>query len=250
MADQSLLPYEALAAVYDRWTTENDYQRWVDFIVRQFALVPYPVENVLELCCGTGSVMRLLQGRGYQVTGVDRSAAMLARARERTASGTNLYELDLPAALPRSATAFDATVCCFDSLNYFAPGNRLKQLFAVVRDAVRPGGLFIYDVNTRHKLETVFGSSHYGDDCDDFAYVWRNRYHASEHRCDFLISLFLRSGDRYQRYQERHSQYWFTGDELAAAGTGFTVLGVTDDYRDDRKPTEATMREAWVLQRD
>lgn len=100
-----------------------------------------PGHRVLELGCGTGLMTRLLLDRGAQVTAVDRSAPMLARARTRAPEATFitsdvvtfqptatydrvilsyiLHELDTPAratalALARRALAADGRVGVVD----------------------------------------------------------------------------------------------------------------------------------------
>ena len=243
-----LAPYDALSAVYDRWTEQNDYARWAAHLADRFRSHGR-VNRVLDVCCGTGSITALLQQRGLEVVGVDGSPGMLERARARTAAGTELLQVRLPEPVPALAASFDAAVCCFDSVNYFPP-DQLPDLFAGVARLLRPGGLFVFDVNTRHKLEHVFGDSHYGDDLDDFAYVWRNRYHPRERRCDFSISLFTQTPAGFTRQTERHSQWWFPADEIrsAARAAGFEQATVTDDYQ-DRAPGPDTLRETWALVR-
>ncbi|PBC66221.1 methyltransferase family protein [Streptomyces sp. TLI_235] len=247
-AAEALAPYDALAAVYDRWTSDNDYPGWADRLALLFT-ADRPVATVLDLCCGTGTITRLLQDRGFEVTGVDGSSAMLDRARERVVAGTALHEVRLPAPLPLPAASFDAAVCCFDSVNYLAP-DQLAALLREVATVLRPGGRFVFDLNTRHKLEHVFGNSHYGDDLDDFAYVWRNRYDPERHRCDFAISLFTADGAGFRRQTERHGQWWFGHDEIRAAAraAGFAVVSVTEDYS-DRPVTPESLRETWLLVR-
>lgn len=241
-------PYDALAAVYDRWTVANDYPGWAAFVD---ARIP-AASRVLDVCCGTGTMAALLLAAGHRVSGVDRSAAMLRQARRRLPAGTPLRRVDLAGPPDVDETGFDAAVCCFDSVNYFRTDPAIGNLFAYVSASLRPGGLFVFDVNTRHKLEDVFGSSHYGDDAGDFAYVWRNRYSAQRRSCEFAISLFVadQPGGGFTRYTESHEQRWFSRSELSgyAADAGFTVEAVTDDYGDD-PPTEQTLRESWVLRR-
>jgi SAM-dependent methyltransferase len=246
---QTLAPYAALAAVYDRWTADNDYQRWVDFVTERLRVAGTPVSSVLDLCCGTGTVTSLLQGHGFTVSGVDGSADMLARAAPRVAAGTPLHQVLLPGPLPFPRDTFDAAVCCFDSVNYFAP-EQLPALFEVVAAVLRSGGLFVFDVNTRHKLEHLFGNSHYGNDLGDYAYVWRNRYQVDEHRCDYAITLFTESGTGFTRHVENHRQWWFEPDQIRAAAqaAGFTVRPATDDYT-DRPTGPDTLRETWILVR-
>lgn len=249
MSTATLAPYDALSAVYDRWTAQNDYARWAAHLADRFRSHGR-VHRVLDVCCGTGTITSLLQRQGLEVVGVDGSAGMLERARARAAAGTELFQVRLPASIPAPEASFDAAVCCFDSVNYFPP-DRLPELFASVARLLRPEGLFVFDVNTRHKLEHVFGDSHYGDDLGDFAYVWRNRYHPRERRCDFAISLFTQAAPAgFTRQTERHSQWWFEPDEIrsAARAAGFEQATVTDDYQ-ERATGPDTLRETWALVR-
>lgn len=242
-------PYEALAEVYDRWTAENDYGRWAAYVHRHLADAEF--STVLDVCCGTGTMTRMLQDFGYEVTGVDRSKNMLDRASANVRPGTPLKLADLPCNRVVEDGAFDAATCSFDSVNHFVSDEALRGLFGFVAAALRPSGLFIFDVNTRRKLQDVFGSSHYGDDHGDFAYVWRNRYDAESKRIQFLITLFTRGEMGFARHEEVHEQRWFSHDELnaVAAEAGFSVLTVSDDYT--TQPTAPDcLRETWVLQRD
>jgi SAM-dependent methyltransferase len=245
-APTPLAPYDALSAVYDRWTAHNDYPRWAARIDELFC-AHGDVRRVLDLCCGTGSITALLQKQGREVAGVDGSPGMLEQARARTAPGTELLHVQLPAPLPLPAASFDAAVCSFDSVNYFRP-DQLTPLFACVAQVLRPGGLFVFDVNTRHKLENVLGDSHYGDDLDDFAYVWRNRYHGGARRCDFAISLFTRGPEGFVKQTEQHAQWWFEPADIrcAAQAAGFAEATVTEDYR-GHSPGPRAMRETWTL---
>lgn len=249
-AAPALAPYDALAAVYDQWTAENDYARWADYLADRVRGAG-PAGRVLDLCCGTGTMTRLLQQRDFDVDGVDASAEMLRRARDRVAPITRLLQLRLPSQLPLPPASYDAAICCFDSVNYFSP-EALAPLFSSTARVLRAGGQFLFDVNTRHKLETVFGDTHYGDDRDQdgFAYVWRNRYHGTDHRCDFEITLFTAERGAYRRQTEHHSQWWFSREEISAAAraAGFNVAAVTDDYR-NRPPGPGTLRETWTLTR-
>lgn len=250
-------PYDVLAEVYDRWTGENDYTGWAHFL-EQFLGEPGPNTRLLDVCCGTGRLTALLQRQGYDVAGVDGSAAMLAEAAKALSPGTPLLRADLTdgsfdagilSSGPREH--FDAALCTFDSVNHFTGDGDLQALFAFVAQALRPGGVFVFDVNTRHKLETIFGDSHYGDDHGEFAYVWRNRYDPAARTTCFLITLFTRDGEMYRRGEEELVQRWYTHEEIieGAHKAGFTVRSVTDDYS-MRPVAPETLRETWVLMRD
>ena len=67
---------------YDLFYQHKDYEAgcsFVEAIFQRFA--GQPVRSILDLGCGTGGHALRLAQRGYAVTGVDRSAAMLAEAR-------------------------------------------------------------------------------------------------------------------------------------------------------------------------
>jgi SAM-dependent methyltransferase len=156
----------------------------------------------------------------------------------------------LPIEWPLDGRRFDAAVCAFDSINYFVVDGELQRLFQLVATALRPSGVFVFDVNSRHKLEDVFGSSHYGDDYGDFAYVWRNRTSGDEHRTTFLITLFVQDGTRFVRHEERHVQRWYSQDaiRLAAEGADLEVVSITDDYGLGAC-ADTSLRESWVLRK-
>jgi SAM-dependent methyltransferase len=54
-----------------------------------------PGASILELGCGTGRMTRQLVARGFEVTAVDESAAMLAQVRDAEVVHARIEELDL-----------------------------------------------------------------------------------------------------------------------------------------------------------
>ncbi len=99
----------------------------------------------LDVCCGTGAGMRVLEPLCEgQVTGVDFSAGMLARA--RSARPDARWVRADARALP-FAGAFDLAVS-FGALGHFLPAER-PALFAGVHRALRPGGVFAFPVGAR-----------------------------------------------------------------------------------------------------
>ena len=72
--------YGALASGYDGLMLDGAYARRADFLARQLSKSAIPVETVLDLGCGTGTIACLLTRRGYRVVAVDGSEEMLAQA--------------------------------------------------------------------------------------------------------------------------------------------------------------------------
>ncbi len=101
---------------------------------------------VVDLGCGSGIWAEELQNAGYQVLGVDQSAAMLAIARNRVPQGEFRQGSFLAVPLPPCV----AVTAIGEGFNYlFDRRNtlrRLLKLFHRIHDVLIPGGLFIFDM--------------------------------------------------------------------------------------------------------
>ncbi len=101
---------------------------------------------MVDLGCGSGQWARELLRAGYRVLGIDISEAMIELAREKAPAAEfrvgSLFEAELPPC--------DAVTAVSEVLNYlFDPENEergLEGVFGRVREALRPGGVFVFDV--------------------------------------------------------------------------------------------------------
>ena len=100
---------------------------------------------VVDLGCGSGIWARALLDAGFEVLGVDLSADLLAIARERAPEARFVQASVLDAELPRCA----AVTAMSEVVNYAADPRlgrpALAGLMARVHDALRPGGLLLFD---------------------------------------------------------------------------------------------------------
>jgi SAM-dependent methyltransferase len=113
-------------------------------------LDPRPAARILDLCCGQGRHAVLLARAGYQVTGLDRSAYLLARARQAAAqvgAEANWIRGDMRH-LPWQGE-FDICVNLFTSFGYFEEEADNQQVLHQVHAALKPGGSFLLDVSNR-----------------------------------------------------------------------------------------------------
>jgi SAM-dependent methyltransferase len=120
---------------------ETRTNREIDFIC---ACAPLPrFRKVVDVCCGMGRHARALFSRGYSVTGVDRDAAAIAKARD-LAGGPTYIQTDVRSYQPHTC-AYDLAIIMSQSFGYFdAATNRdvLRRLAAGVRE----GGRVILDL--------------------------------------------------------------------------------------------------------
>lgn len=226
--------YTSLAASYDQLTRDVDYEKILDFLEALLhARGKYP-QTVLDLACGTGSMSILLAKRGYSVTGVDMSEDMLTAA----AGKAGELEGNLPMFVCqrmerlRLPAPVDCAVCCLDSLNYLIDPTLCRRAIRRVYEALAPGGMFLFDVNTPEKLRAMDGQIFLDED-DNVYCVWRGEYDEAERICYYGMDLFQRRGAYWERSFEEHREYAYTPEELTEylRSAGFSEIRIYADRR-------------------
>ena len=227
--------YSLLAPYYDAWNAELDYSAWADGIESAFCShFGGKVEAVLDLGCGSGRMTVELARRGYDMVGVDSSPEMLTVARE-SAEASGLAERCLW--LMQDMCDFElygtveAVVCCLDTLNHLTSYRDLRKMLSLVHNYLVPGGLFLFDVNSREKFEAVYADNAYTFASDNAFCIWQNEYDPKTHIADFYVTLFTEEADgRYVRSEELTRERMYPTPMLLRElrKAGFTPLSVGD----------------------
>ena len=138
---------DAYAAAYDTFYGEKDYVGECDVLQTLFGgYAAEPVTSILDLGCGTGSHAVLLAGRGYQVTGVDRSEDMLRQAAAKAGeAGVSLELQHADLKTYRDHREYDAVLMMFAVLGYQQTNEEVMDALRTVRAHLRPGGVFVAD---------------------------------------------------------------------------------------------------------
>ena len=138
---------EAYASAYDAMYAGKSNAAECDAVAALFRKYgDGKISRILDLGCGTGRHAIELAGRGFDVTGVDFSEAMLARARERERRGKGLLDFEQGDARSyRSAEPFDAVLMNFNVLGYMSGNQDLVASLGTARANLRAGGVFLAD---------------------------------------------------------------------------------------------------------
>ena len=240
--------YDALAASYDGLMIDGSYRKRADWLDRQLRKSAIPVHTVLDLACGTGTISCLLTQKGYQVTATDGSEEMLTQAMRKAAALEGQPPLFLHQTMPRLRLLepVDAAVSTLDSLNYLTREKDIRETFCRVYRWLKPGGMFIFDVNTPYKLRRMDGQM-YMDETEDSFCVWRTFFSERTRVCTYQVDLFrLRRDGTWDRDFEEHRERAWTQEELRTYLTdaGFTDIRLTGDLT--LRPPKAE-EDRWIV---
>ncbi|RLB60276.1 MAG: hypothetical protein DRI90_14095 [Deltaproteobacteria bacterium] len=143
MTSQPTDPYQAIARRYD--TFIDPMNRKLKRMMLQFA-PPEPGAVVLDVGCGTGTLLELYAAADCEVWGIDASPAMLAVARKRLGRQARLHDGDATA-MPYPEGRFDWVVFTF-VLHEMALDTRLGVLAEAKRVLHPEGRILVVDYHT------------------------------------------------------------------------------------------------------
>lgn len=153
-------------------------------------------KNILELGCGTGSVLKCLS-KHYVVSGLDISESMLEIAR-KTLPGIKLYQQDMVSF--SISEKFDVVFCIFDSINHLIEFSDWENVFKHSSEHLKDNGVFIFDINTEYKLNKLASSGAFNNEnegvtlsmkierVNNYVYNWLIKI--SEKQADNTLKIF------------------------------------------------------------
>lgn len=218
------MQYSEFAYIYDALMhADIDYGKWCDYIENLFDLHGSEVDSICELACGTGNMTSILEGRGYKMTASDISSDMLMVAKEKL-QRTKLICSDMSEI--KLKQKYDSFLCMIDGINYVLLPERILNTFKTVKKSLNENGIFIFDISSRYKLKNILGNETFIHPDYDIFYSWQNRYMEKHSLSDMLLNFFVREGDGYCRFEERHLQRGWSEKQLRKLleKAGFTEI--------------------------
>jgi SAM-dependent methyltransferase len=216
---------------YEVMFSREAFGRAAEDIEPLLALSRNDPRRVLDLACGPGRHTIPLAQKGLEVTGVDLSSFLLAKAREnaRAARVTPEFIKSDMRSFVRP-NGFDAVLSLYTSFGYFENRHDDERVLTNMFASLRPGGMAVIDVIGKELLgqrgDRIINVSD-GSTCVQ-------RIHVADEWTMLKSEWFIIRGDSARRYQLNHRIYSgfevslfgdFAGNEYGAQSRRLIAVG-------------------------
>ena len=237
---------------------------------------PVTGRRALDVACGTGTLALLLADGGWDVTGLDSSAAMLDQADakaenmatrgqvvfvqgdmrelttndQRSTTNDQQTQLDTLASFVLRPSSFNLVTCVYDSLNYLLDERELAVCFDSVARLLAPGGLLVADMNTRYFLEFDWGTCEAVEQAG-MVQVTQSYFDPTAECSTMVLSCFVGDDQRgYTRFDETHIERAYAPEvvERLLRSAGLEVEALYECFT-FQPIAERTQRFAWVARK-
>lgn len=239
------------ANYYDLLYRDKDYKAEAEYVAGMIKIFHPSAQSILEMGSGTGIHAALLVEKGFTVFGIERSREMLVRSQQlasdlnKTADILSFAAGDIRDV--RLGNKYDAVISLFHVISYQTTNEDVKATFETVRQHLKPGGIFIFDVwygpavlterpEVRIKRMT--------DKKIEITRIAEPVLHPNKNLVDVNYHIFIRdlSTNAVFELKETHTMRYFFKPEIDfwAANSGYTVQA--DEEWLTKKPTG---KETW-----
>lgn len=214
--------YKKFSYYFDEAVSSLDYSLWLDFIE------PFlkPTDSILDLACGSGTLLMMLKLKGYDCEGLDLSSEIISIANEKA----KINHLNIPYYVMDMTDfdlnkQYDVITCFFDSVNFLKTQKDLDNLFKCVKKHLKPNGLFIFDVFSK----TMFKEYTYNELNEDH-YTFKINWVTKKQDSKTLKHIVtINEGD--VTLTEEYYEYFHKLKSLNPSG--FKLVKIVGDFNDD-----------------
>ena len=194
--------------------------------------------RILDLCCGTGQLAKVLTQNGYLVTGIDGSEEMLHYAKENAPVAEFISSDARAFKLP---PVYNAIFSTFDSLNHIMTLDELLAVFKNVYKCLVNGGIFIFDMTTKYHFEIRARTFNQFTEKPDYLFTQRGDYDEKNKTREVYFTLFQPEGKYWKRSNIILHQTWYPCEDVKAAleKAGFTGIKA-HSFNQQRELVEGT----------
>lgn len=224
------MKHDHFASLYDLLMEDAPYDSWLQYTERHLL----NQGQVLDLACGTGTFSLMLARKGYDVIGVDLSQDMLTIAEEKVRKeGVSIeFVLQDMRELEGFQELEGITIFC-DGLNYLKQEKDVKQTFFLIAQALKTGGVLLFDVHSPFKMEHIFQNQLYGENNDPLSYMWFCEPAEENLSVQHTLTFFVeKDSGLYERMDEEQYQRTFEPKQYEQwlIDAGFDQIEITAEF--------------------
>ena len=210
----SVNTYGNFADIYDGFGSEEFCLSMTTHILENLEKYRLPAgAEIVDVACGTGVITAELAKNGYQMIGLDLSQDMLKHAKERAAAAglpVRFVRADMRTFQLQQKTP--CVISTHDSLDHLFEDDELDLAFQQIANAIRPQGLFLFDMNCWEGIQHLDGRTVFVE-TDDRS----GAYHliAEDRTLETNIVGFIKVEDNlYERFDETLFQRCYSNEEI------------------------------------
>ena len=247
--EQLVEPYNKLALIYDDVMSHVNYETWAKYISRIIEKWHPAMNSLLDIACGTGSLLMSLYSLNYKLSGFDYSYSMIAQAKQKLLSKGNdipLWQEDIK--LFSVKNPVDVIVCLYDSINYVLKIEEYNSIFKCIFEGLTKNGLFIFDICTEKNSIKYFNNYIERNKGKDYSYTRHSNYEKESKIHSNIFKINFKYSDVI--FVEKHQQKIYYINELIDAinKTRFEIVDILDGF--SFKPaSENSIRVHFVLRK-
>ena len=243
--------FNAYSRYYDLLYRDKDYVAETNYITELLERFGVSGKRILEFGSGTGKHGRLLAAHGYEVTGIERSAEMVAQA--DVVPGFSCQQGDI--CTVQLGQTFDAVLSLFHVVSYQTTNDAVQAVFARAAEHLEVGDLFVFDVwysPAVYAQRPDVRVKRMADEAFEITRIAEPVLHPNENRVDVNYTIFARdiATHAVQTFSEIHPMRHFSLPELEllAQMSGFQIIG-SEEFLTGSAPSEKTWGVCFVIKR-
>jgi 2-polyprenyl-3-methyl-5-hydroxy-6-metoxy-1,4-benzoquinol methylase len=210
--------YAGYAEYYDALSFDEFSQQCVDYLEDLLSQLRCQGKTVLDLACGTGTAAILMAKQGYQVTGVDISAAMIRIAKRKAKQAglpvrffrQDMHEFNLQQKV-------ELVTCFFDAMNHIYTYTDFAKVCKNVSRVLQPSGMFIFDLNTEFGLKHNWADKRTELKKNNLHSIFVSTYSARKRLAVVEATLQISKGSKTKTISSRFANRAYTSDQVYRA---------------------------------
>lgn len=224
-----LTEFGPVAPYYDDLMRSVPYSMWVGYLLLLHAHLDVRPKVLLDVCCGTGTMAEMLWKEGKEVDGLDLAPGMIDRANAKASElGVTRNYVVADASDFNMGKTYEGAYSFFDSLNYILDMNQLRKAFECVFRHLKPGGSWIFDLNTSYAFEQEMFDQKSLSPRGKIRYNWKGDYDASTRIIRVDMTFWYGDQEFHETHYQRAHDIWEVREMLQEVG--FSQVDVFHSY--------------------